>query len=1061
MSSRSSSLAPRSAPSAASITVSARRPAAGRHPQQYGRARWWILATLALLATGLGASLWHEAQHAELQARYLAPYAAGLDYQLQPGTSERIAFPEHGPFNHRLGYTTLPDFSARLSPRGYRVARQVQFSEPLLEHAARGLSVPYREKSHAGLEISERHGQSVFAFRYPARGYPAFDAVPPLVVDSLLFIENRGLLADDRPFLNPAVDWGRFTHALFAQARSRIGSTQDTPGGSTLATQIEKYRHSPGGITHAPEEKLRQMVSAALRAYRDGADTREARRALVLDYLNTVPLSAAPFHGEVHGLADGLRVWFEADFDAVNAALAAPPGTRDLAEQGRALRQVLALMIAHRRPSYYLGGGRDALGDLTDSHLRLLTTAGVIPTQLRDAALAEPLHFRDHRSTPAHRVIAPDKATTMIRSHLVGMLGISLYQLDRLDLAVEATLDGGLQHAVEDFLNQLSDPAFARSKGLLGDRLLPADRLQRVEYSFTLFQRTSDGNRVRVQTDTTSQPFDINEGSKLELGSTAKLRVLATYLEIVAELHAAHADKPAEALRATEVDRQDVLGRWAIDYLLRAGDDAAARDLPTMLAAALERRYPASTGESFFTGGGLHRFSNFRRQDDGRHPTLREALQESINLPFVRLMRDIVRHTMYQVPGSTARLLEDDSDPRRLEYLARFADREGQVFLLRFWRKYQGQGPEEMQAMLLDGLRPTADRLAAAFRYLYPEADEAAFSAFLRERLDTATPAPARLRALYQRYAPGSFDLPDQGYIARVHPLELWLVGYLSRHPQASFGDVVAASRDERQEVYRWLFRTRAKGAQDQRIRTILEVEAFLDIHRRWARLGYPFPHLVPSLATALGSSGDRPAALAELMGIIMNDGKRLPSLRVDALHFAVGTPWETHFERQPTTGERVMAPEVAAALREALSDVVEGGTARRLAGSFRSADGEVIPLGGKTGTGDNRIVLSRGRGSVALNRTATFVFYLGPDHFGTLTAYVTGRDAASFRFTSALPVQILKAMAPTLVPYLERHQDNEHKQDDQHDHSAVDSDEAPTHATLPGNTKDAIAMSN
>ena len=53
------------------------------------------------------------------------------------------------------------------------------------------------------------------------------------------------------------------------------------------------------------------------------------------------------------------------------------------------------------------------------------------------------------------------------------------------------------------------------------------------------------------------------------------------------------------------------------------------------------------------------------------------------------------------------------------------------------------------------------------------------------------------------------------------------------------------------------------------------------------------------------------------------------------------------------------------------------------------------------------------------MNRTATFVFYLGPDHFGTLTAYVPGRAADSFRFTSALPVQVLKGMAPILAPYL------------------------------------------
>jgi len=57
---------------------------------------------------------------------------------------------------------------------------------------------------------------------------------------------------------------------------------------------------------------------------------------------------------------------------------------------------------------------------------------------------------------------------------------------------------------------------------------------------------------------------------------------------------------------------------------------------------------------------------------------------------------------------------------------------------------------------------------------------------------------------------------------------------------------------------------------------------------------------------------------------------------------------------------------------------------------------------------------------SRALNRTATFVFYLGPRHYGTLTAFVPGRAAENFTFTSALPVQVLKGMAPILAPYLE-----------------------------------------
>jgi hypothetical protein len=36
------------------------------------------------------------------------------------------------------------------------------------------------------------------------------------------------------------------------------------------------------------------------------------------------------------------------------------------------------------------------------------------------------------------------------------------------------------------------------------------------------------------------------------------------------------------------------------------------------------------------------------------------------------------------------------------------------------------------------------------------------------------------------------------------------------------------------------------------------------------------------------------------------------------------------------------------------------------------------------------------------------------------LTAFVPGRTAEAFKFTSALPVQVLKGMAPILTPYLQ-----------------------------------------
>lgn len=181
-------------------------------------------------------------------------------------------------------------------------------------------------------------------------------------------------------------------------------------------------------------------------------------------------------------------------------------------------------------------------------------------------------------------------------------------------------------------------------------------------------------------------------------------------------------------------------------------------------------------------------------------------------------------------------------------------------------------------------------------RYLFPEAGQETFNAFVRahsanDKKALAKLTDGRLSEMYEAYGPGKYDLPDQGYIAKVHPLDLWLLGYLLKNPGASLTEMVNASRFERQEVYSWLFKSRHQGARDSRIRPWSRSKPSPDIHQRWKRVGYPFDHLVPSLATAIGSSGDRPAALSELVGIIQNDGVRLPTLRIDTLHFAANTP--------------------------------------------------------------------------------------------------------------------------------------------------------------------------
>ncbi|MBZ6072449.1 transglycosylase domain-containing protein [Aeromonas schubertii] len=982
----------------------------------------WLFGIVFLLIVGaLVALVLFEMKTSTLQSREISRYATGLTYRVEPGPSQQISFPTQGPFDKRLGYVSLPEVQERLLQRGFEVAHQVRFSDALYRYASHGFFVPYTEKVQAGLTLQDCRGDDVYRFRYPGHYYANFNAIPGLVVQSLLFIENRELLSTEEPLANPAVDWPRFAKAAVSQVGKALDMQDQSAGGSTLATQVEKYRHSPDGLTLSPKEKLRQMVSASVRAYRLGPETLEARKLVAWAYLNSVPLSAAPGYGEVHGLGDGLWVWFGADPARVNLLLdpMRNQGT-DLAAQGLALRQVVSLMIAHRRPSYYLAQGREDLAALTDSYLRLFVQEGMIDPPLMEAALKAPLAFRNFAKDPASLKVESNKGLQVARSRLSRQLGVQLYDLDRMDLNADTSLNFQLQDQVTAYLHKLADPTFAAEVGLFGERLLSPEKTGDVSYSFTLFERTPGGFQVRVQTDNTDQPFDINEMSKLELGSTAKLRVLTTYLEIVAELHERYGDMPVDSLR--KIEAQDNLSRWAIGWLIANKE----RNLPVMLEAALDRTYSASPYEGFFTGGGMHTFNNFRREDNARMPSMRDALRESINLPFVRLLRDIERYTLYK-EGNRALLLKDDRDPRRTEYLVRFADKEGQTYLLRFWRKYQGKSAEERLDTFLDGLKPGASRLAAVHRYLFPRASLDEFRTFLDARLPKAMRSAVserRIAQLYEAYGPGKYSLPDQGYIARVHPLELWLLSYLRDFDKATFSDAVQASRDERQEVYGWLFKTRHRSARDSRIRTMLEVEAFLDIHQRWQRLGYPFDHLVPSLATALGSSGDRPAALAELMGIIMNDGVRLPTLRIDRLEFAKGTPFETEFMPKQAAGVRVLPSEVATALRGALSQVVEAGTARRIAGAFKLADGTPLVMGGKTGTGDNRIeTVGRGGGvisSLARNRTATFVFYLGPDHFGTLTAFVPGSQSDKFRFTSALPVQVLKGMAPILTPYLE-----------------------------------------
>jgi len=994
----------------------------GKSVSWLSRIRLGLAVSVLVLLVVAGLLVAREMRTSAYQARFFADLAGKATYTVGAGSSPAIRFPQSAPYDDRLGYSQLPVFLEKLKTRDFVIARQARISSTMAGIVDDGYFAPYPEKTQGGLSILDCHNDSLFQERYPKRVFERFDDIAPILVESLLFIENRELLDPEHPKRNPAVEWDRLANAVLIKAKNTLTGDSRSPGGSTLATQIEKYRHSSEGRTSTIEEKLQQMVSAALRAYQQGEDTSAVRRQIVLSYMNTMPLSAKAGFGEVHGLGDGLWVWYGRDFKDVNRILKnAAAQNGDFREQAQLYKQALSLLISQRRPSYYFDADEAELEQLTNSHLSLLGSAGVITPALRDAALKVKLNRRANRVPAAAVSFVSQKAANAVRTHLAGLLGGNrLYDLDRLDLSVASTLDAPVQTAVTTLLRELRDPANAKAAGLSAKQLLARGDPAKVVYSFTLYERGGDTNYLRVQTDNFDQPLNINEGTKLDLGSTAKLRTLVTYLDIMDKLHQRLSTMDATQLRALEIDRQDVLTRWAADYLATVED----KSLSAMLDAALERHYSANPGESFMTGGGLHHFDNFSKDDDGRVMSVRDGLRNSVNLVFIRLMRDIVHHYMFLTPGSSAKLLQDADDPRRADYLARFADREGQVFMRRFLVKYQGKTGQEAQELLLGNVRPTTSRLAAIFRTLYPEAPLDQFTAWVKDKLpDGVNPAEPKLAKLYEQYAPDRMSLADRGYLAGVHPLELWLVGYLQNHTDVSQTQVMQASVAERQAVYAWLFSTHRKQAQDKRILGLLEGEGFLEIQRQWAQMGYPFDSLVPSFATSLGASADRPAALAEMMGILVNDGMRKPNTRIQSLHFAAATPYETLLQHKPGKAERVLAPEVAQAVRGAIRRVVEEGTAKRVNKAFVRPDGSIIPVGGKTGTGDQRFDTYGAGGrlikSRVVNRSATFVFNIDERFFGTIIAYVPGAQAAGYDFTSGLPVQLLKVLAPQLMPLI------------------------------------------
>lgn len=979
-----------------------------------------LLATTALAGGGLVTA---EIHYSYVQSRVFNSIAAGRIGAAEHRSDSNTAAPAKGPYDQRLGYTETLRLRQTLESKGYKIDHETSW----LERKIAGISINplYPRKTQAGLRIVDDNEQDMYTAQFPRQAYQRFDDIPPLVRDSLLYVENRSLLREQPENWNHAIEWPRFVRAIIGQVQKKVGMGGDQAGGSTLATQIEKFQHSEGGQTSSGVDKLSQMISASARAYMGGLSTAESQQETIREYFNSMPLSSYPRHGEVIGFAEGLKMWFGTDFNDLNRALSKPESEMsdtELAEAARYYRQSLSLIMAVKKPSAYLLRERAELEKRIDDYLKLMVDDNIISERMKNAVLAQRVEYTNP-ATVERPVENRQKAAEALQIDLLKTLGMpGLYELRRLDMTATTTVDAHASAAATRILQDLTNPDIARENGLTGYRLLSPEAADKVVYAFTLYERLPDGTNVlRVQTDNYHGQLNLNEDTKLELGSTAKLRTLVSYLEAFADLHAKYAGTPAEELRAISVQHSDNITRWALDYLASPDTD---KSLEAMLEGALERRYSANPHERFFTGGGVHTFSNFERKENGGVYSVRQALYNSTNLVFVRMMRDIVNYTETNKMGIAPDILENPDSPQRRAYLERFVHAEGTTFLWRAFTEQRDKSAEDVAALLAGKTRRTPVQLAVLHRSMFPDAPVAEMEKFIRAECTGCTDR-TDYQKLYDTYAKDKFNLNDRAYLTRIHPLALWLASYRQEKPDSTWAETVEAAADTRIESYKWLLDSKKIAAQNTRILIMLEQEAFTHIHKTWKNLGYGFDRMVPSYASALGSSGDTPAGLAELAGIIQNDGLRRQPIKFQRIVFGENTPYELDMRMQQPAAARVLPEEVARIARREMQGVVEQGTGRRIRGAVRLSDGTVLPVGGKTGTGDNRIhTFARGgaiTSSSATSRTGTFVYIIDDRFFGCITAYVDGPEADKYTFTSGLATQVLKVLQPAIQQTLDR----------------------------------------
>ena len=116
-----------------------------------GRARLGLLfvLSLGLVAAMVGGMALWEMRTSTLQSRWLGSLASEVSWEVSPEPSPDILFPGQAPYDHRLGYSRLPDMIESASDRGFDVVEQARVS-PRYRELIREWAEAYRFTSAWG-----------------------------------------------------------------------------------------------------------------------------------------------------------------------------------------------------------------------------------------------------------------------------------------------------------------------------------------------------------------------------------------------------------------------------------------------------------------------------------------------------------------------------------------------------------------------------------------------------------------------------------------------------------------------------------------------------------------------------------------------------------------------------------------------------------------------------------------------------------------------------------------------------------------------------------------------